>query len=144
VVDLRHGHRSNAADNNVWHSELIPEPWAAHPDNRRSRVGLVSARQRRRTPFGGFVVPVAQSLLTDAEERPTIFHDSDQLLAQPQVDHSMIQRIQHLRLAARVQAGQTMAEYAVVLAVITLVVVGAITALSGGIKADLTKVTNIL
>jgi Flp pilus assembly pilin Flp len=56
----------------------------------------------------------------------------------------MIQRFHSLRLAARVQAGQTMAEYAVVLAVITLVVVAAITALSGAIKSDLTKVTNIL
>jgi Flp pilus assembly pilin Flp len=56
----------------------------------------------------------------------------------------MPQYLQNVRDAARVEAGQTMAEYAVVLAVITLVVVVAITALSGAISADLTKVTNIL
>jgi Flp pilus assembly pilin Flp len=39
------------------------------------------------------------------------------------------------------EEGQTMAEYAVVLAVITLVIVGALTALSGGIGAALTAVT---
>jgi Flp pilus assembly pilin Flp len=56
----------------------------------------------------------------------------------------MIQYLQSLLFEAREEAGQTMAEYAVVLAVITLVVVAAITALSGAISADLTKVTNIL
>lgn len=40
--------------------------------------------------------------------------------------------------------GQTMAEYAVVLAVITLLVVGAITALSGGITAALSNVTALI
>jgi Flp pilus assembly pilin Flp len=56
----------------------------------------------------------------------------------------MLQYLQNLCTAARAEAGQTMAEYAVVLAVITLVVVVAITALSGAISADLAKVTNIL
>ena len=40
--------------------------------------------------------------------------------------------------------GQTMAEYGVVLAVITLVVVVAITALSGAIKGAIDSVTAIL
>jgi Flp pilus assembly pilin Flp len=42
------------------------------------------------------------------------------------------------------QEGQTMAEYGVVLAVITLVVVVAITALSGSIKGAIDSVTAIL
>jgi Flp pilus assembly pilin Flp len=56
----------------------------------------------------------------------------------------MLQYAQNRLDAARAQTGQTMAEYAIVLAVITLVVVAAITALSGAISSDLTKVTNIL
>lgn len=44
----------------------------------------------------------------------------------------------------RREAGQTMAEYAVILAVITLVVIVAITALSGGIGGALDKVTDLL
>jgi Flp pilus assembly pilin Flp len=42
------------------------------------------------------------------------------------------------------EAGQTMAEYAVVLAVITLVVIAALTALSGGIGGALDNVTDII
>ena len=42
------------------------------------------------------------------------------------------------------EAGQTMAEYAVVLAVITVVIIGALTALSGGIEGALGKVTDVL
>ncbi len=42
------------------------------------------------------------------------------------------------------EEGQTMAEYGVVLAVITLVVVVAITALSGAIKGAIDSVTAIL
>jgi Flp pilus assembly pilin Flp len=56
----------------------------------------------------------------------------------------MLQFVEALRSGARADAGQTMAEYAVVLAVITLVVVAAITALSGAISSDLSQVTNIL
>ena len=50
------------------------------------------------------------------------------------------------RLCARLEAerGQTMAEYAVVLAVITVVIVGALTALSGGIGNALNGVAGIL
>jgi Flp pilus assembly pilin Flp len=49
-----------------------------------------------------------------------------------------------MRLALARQVGQTMAEYAVILAVITLIVIVAITALSGGIGAALDKVTDLL
>lgn len=46
--------------------------------------------------------------------------------------------------ALRDETGQTMAEYAVVLAVITVAVVGVIAVLSGQISATLTSVTNVL
>lgn len=49
-----------------------------------------------------------------------------------------------LYLALRRDSGQTMAEYAVILAVVTLVVIVAITALSGGITGALDKVTDLL
>ena len=42
------------------------------------------------------------------------------------------------------EEGQTMAEYGVVLAVITLLVIGAFTALSGGISGAINSVTSIL
>jgi Flp pilus assembly pilin Flp len=42
------------------------------------------------------------------------------------------------------EEGQTMAEYGVVLAVITLVVVGSITLLSGAIASAIDQVTGIL
>ena len=42
------------------------------------------------------------------------------------------------------EEGQTMAEYAVVLAVITVATVAVFTALSGGISGAMTKVTGIL
>jgi pilus assembly protein Flp/PilA len=41
------------------------------------------------------------------------------------------------------EQGQTMAEYGVVLAVITLVIIGALMALSGGINGVLDEVTGI-
>ena len=59
-----------------------------------------------------------------------------------------------LKLAAYVQShiaslryreeGQTMAEYGVILAVITVGIIVALTILSGGIEAALTKVSNTL
>ena len=49
-----------------------------------------------------------------------------------------------LRTHWRKEEGQTMAEYGVVLAVITIGAVGVFTALSGGISASLTKVTSLL
>ena len=45
---------------------------------------------------------------------------------------------------ARHEEGQTMAEYGVVLAVITLLVVGTLTALSGAINGALTAVVGAL
>lgn len=42
------------------------------------------------------------------------------------------------------QEGQTMAEYAVVLGVITLAVVGVFTALAGGIKNAISSVTGVI
>ena len=46
-----------------------------------------------------------------------------------------------IKWARKRQEGQTMAEYAVVLGVITLAVVGVFTALSGGISSAITTVT---
>jgi len=52
----------------------------------------------------------------------------------------------YTRLVARLEAedGQTTAEYAVVLAVITVAIVGALTALGGGITSALSAVTSYL
>ena len=46
--------------------------------------------------------------------------------------------------ARKRQEGQTMAEYAVVLGVITLAVVGVFTALSGGISGAISNVTSTI
>ena len=51
---------------------------------------------------------------------------------------------QLLRAAARREEGQTMAEYGVVLALITLAVVGALGVLSLAISGKLGSVTNVL
>jgi Flp pilus assembly pilin Flp len=48
------------------------------------------------------------------------------------------------RLLGRRQEGQTMAEYAVVLAVITIASVGVFTALSGGVTNSINKVIGLL
>lgn len=53
-------------------------------------------------------------------------------------------RIDRIRSSWRRDEAQTMAEYAVVLAVITLAVVGIFIALSGGITTSVSKVKNIL
>ncbi len=47
-------------------------------------------------------------------------------------------------LRVKREDGQTMAEYAVVLGVITLAVVGVFTALSGGISGALSSVTSMI
>lgn len=49
-----------------------------------------------------------------------------------------------VRTALKKEEGQTMAEYGVVLAVITVGIVATLTALSGGINGALTKVTGYL
>jgi len=48
----------------------------------------------------------------------------------------------YIWLAGRREDGQTMAEYAVVLGVITLAVVGVFTALAGGISGAINTVTS--
>jgi Flp pilus assembly pilin Flp len=48
----------------------------------------------------------------------------------------------YIWLLGRREEGQTMAEYAVVLGVITLAVVGVFTALSGGISGAISNVTS--
>ncbi len=52
--------------------------------------------------------------------------------------------VQNKLAMAREEHGQTMAEYGVVLAVITIGIVVALTALAGGINGALTKVTGKL
>jgi Flp pilus assembly pilin Flp len=50
----------------------------------------------------------------------------------------------YLRARFNVEEGQTMAEYGVVLAVITVLIVGALSLLSGGIDAALRRVADIV
>jgi Flp pilus assembly pilin Flp len=52
--------------------------------------------------------------------------------------------LDYFRQNWRKQEGQTMAEYGVVLAVITILAVGVFTALSGGIQGAINHVTSIL
>jgi Flp pilus assembly pilin Flp len=54
---------------------------------------------------------------------------------------SLVNRLEDLREGER---GQTMAEYAVILGVITAIVIAAILALSGGITGRLNEITAIL
>jgi Flp pilus assembly pilin Flp len=56
----------------------------------------------------------------------------------------MLEYYTWLRARLAQQDGQTMAEYAVVLAVITVAIVGALTALGGGITSALSAVTSYL
>jgi Flp pilus assembly pilin Flp len=53
-------------------------------------------------------------------------------------------RLQERLQALRREDGQTMAEYGVVLAVITLALIAALTALSGGIQGAVSSVTALL
>jgi len=52
--------------------------------------------------------------------------------------------VELLKAARKREEGQTMAEYAVVLAVITVATVAVFTALSGGISGALNKVITVL
>jgi Flp pilus assembly pilin Flp len=54
---------------------------------------------------------------------------------------TLSEALELIKWARKRQQGQTMAEYAVVLGVITLAVVGVFTALSGGISGAITNVT---
>jgi Flp pilus assembly pilin Flp len=56
----------------------------------------------------------------------------------------MLELLTYLRCRIQTERGQTMAEYAVVLAVITLAIIAALTALSGGISTALSNVTKNL
>jgi Flp pilus assembly pilin Flp len=49
-----------------------------------------------------------------------------------------------ISLLRRREEGQTMAEYGIVLAVITIAAVAVFTALSGGIQSAISRVTNLL
>jgi Flp pilus assembly pilin Flp len=49
-----------------------------------------------------------------------------------------------MKMFRKRQEGQTMAEYAVVLGVITLAVVAVFTALAGGINSAITSVTGVI
>ncbi len=52
--------------------------------------------------------------------------------------------VELVKTARKREEGQTMAEYAVVLAVITVATVAVFTALSGGISGAISKVTGLL
>ena len=52
--------------------------------------------------------------------------------------------VELLKAARKREEGQTMAEYAVVLAVITVATVAVFVALSGGISNAITKVTGVI
>jgi Flp pilus assembly pilin Flp len=52
--------------------------------------------------------------------------------------------VELVKTARKREEGQTMAEYAVVLAVITVATVAVFTTLSGGISAAITKVTGVI
>jgi len=56
----------------------------------------------------------------------------------------LVNAMSRLPLRSRGQEGQTMAEYAVVLAVITVATVAVFTALSGGISGAINSVTGLL
>ena len=56
----------------------------------------------------------------------------------------MLKLFTFVQVAARREEGQTMAEYGVVLAVITLAVIGAITLLSDNVRAAIENVAGIL
>jgi Flp pilus assembly pilin Flp len=57
---------------------------------------------------------------------------------------SISEWLELVRLNWKKEEGQTMAEYGVVLAVITIGAVAVFTALSGGISASISKVTSLL
>ena len=52
--------------------------------------------------------------------------------------------VTYFRARLSVEEGQTMAEYAVILAVITVGIIAAVTALSGGIQTALNNVVDVL
>jgi Flp pilus assembly pilin Flp len=73
------------------------------------------------------------ALVSDVLDRRAILERSCAVFAKP-----------YFWLVSKREDGQTMAEYAVVLGVITLAVVGVFTALSGGISSAITSVTGMI
>jgi Flp pilus assembly pilin Flp len=63
-------------------------------------------------------------------------------MTSPKEEHMLAKA--YLRFIRKHEEGQTMAEYAVVLGVITLAVVGVFTALAGGINGAISSVTGII
>jgi Flp pilus assembly pilin Flp len=73
------------------------------------------------------------------------FHRALRALEMPKGGESMFTDLIHnLRARFQVEEGQTMAEYGVVLAVITVLIVGALLALSGAIEGAINAVTGVL
>jgi Flp pilus assembly pilin Flp len=54
------------------------------------------------------------------------------------------QLVEFVRANAKREEGQTMAEYGIVLAVVTIAAVGVFTALSGGIQGAINRVVGLL
>jgi Flp pilus assembly pilin Flp len=90
--------------------------------------------------FAGFRVDSTSS-------STTAFHRALRALDQPKGGESMLSFtdwVHYLRARFNVEEGQTMAEYGVVLAVITVLIIGALTLLSGGIDTALRRVADIV
>ena len=60
------------------------------------------------------------------------------------VEHVSYETVELLRASLKREEGQTMAEYAAVLAVTTIAVMAAITALSGGVSGAINNVTSLV
>jgi Flp pilus assembly pilin Flp len=90
--------------------------------------------------FAGFRVDSTKSL-------PLPSSRAQRALEKPKGGESMLSLTdlsRFLRARLGVEEGQTMAEYGVVLAVITVLIVGALLALSGAIEAAIEAVTGYL
>jgi Flp pilus assembly pilin Flp len=83
-----------------------------------------------------------------AHHRLCLFRRAQRALEKPKGGESHMQSFtdlsNFLRARLGVEEGQTMAEYGVVLAVITVLIVGALLALSGAIQGALEAVTGVL
>jgi Flp pilus assembly pilin Flp len=107
---------------------IEPRPANSFP---RSREG--SRRARKRPRLWG----IDRSLEVGDENRRIPFP----AIGLERKDTPMDVVLRRISLFRRLEHGQTMAEYAVVLGVITLAVVGVFTALSGGISGAISTVT---
>jgi Flp pilus assembly pilin Flp len=90
----------------------------------------------------------ANSSRFDAGKTPTSFtHARPRALEQPRGGESILSisdLVQYLRVRLAVEEGQTMAEYGIVLAVITVGVLGVLGVLSGAITGALQAVSDRL